>query len=507
MSYLGIEFGSTRIKAVKINKDYSPASSADYVWTSEFKNGIWTYDLSDALAGLKTVINSIDNLNDIECVGISGMMHGYLAFDEEWNLLVPFRTWQNTVTAQAAKELTKLFEFNVPQRWSIAHLYQAVLNNEDHIDRIAHITTLAGYIHYMLTGRNVVGIGEASGIFPIDSDLLDYDKAKMDILERIIAEKGVAWKVRDVLPQVEVAGGNGGTLTKNGAELIDDLLPEGLKFAPPEGDAGTGMVATNAVAPGTGNVSAGTSIFSMVVLEKPLESIYEEIDMVTTPSGKPVAMVHCNNCTNDSNSWVSVLRETINLYDAHPSTEELYTKLYEKSLEGDADCGGIFVCNYMAGEGITHFDEGRPFVIRNAESKFNLANFFRATLYSTMVTLKIGMRILENEKVEIKSLTGHGGLFKTPIVGQKYMAAACKAPVTVMKTSGEGGAYGIALLAAFAAERAENEHLEEYLDKRVFKDIYSVTVQPDIDDMNGFDKYTENYIKLLNVEKTAIENI
>ncbi len=507
MSYLGIEFGSTRIKAVKINKDYSPASSADYVWTSEFKNGIWTYDLSDALAGLKTVMNSIDNLNDIECVGISGMMHGYLAFDKDWNLLVPFRTWQNTVTAQAAKELTKLFEFNVPQRWSIAHLYQAVLNNEDHIDKIAHITTLAGYIHYMLTGVNVVGINEASGIFPIDSDLLDYDKAKLDILESVIAKKGVAWKVRDVLPQVKVAGEIGGILTKSGAQLIDNLLPEGLKFAPPEGDAGTGMVATNAVASGVGNVSAGTSIFSMVVLEKHLENIYEEIDMVTTPSGKPVAMVHCNNCTNDSNAWVSVLRETINLYDAYPSTEKLYTKLYEKSLEGDADCGGILVCNYMAGEGITRFDEGRPFVIRNAESKFNLANFFRATLYSTMVTLKIGMRILEKEKVEIKSLTGHGGLFKTPIVGQKYMAAACKAPVTVMKTSGEGGAYGIALLAAFVAERTQNITLEEYLDERVFKDVYSVTIQPDIDDMNGFDKYTENYMKLLEVEKAAIENI
>lgn len=507
MSYLGIEFGSTRIKAVKINKDYSPASSADYVWTSEFKNGMWTYDLSDALAGLKTVINSINILNDIECVGISGMMHGYLAFDKDWNLLVPFRTWQNTVTAQAAKELTKLFEFNVPQRWSIAHLYQAVLNNEDHIDKIAHITTLAGYIHYMLTGVNVVGINEASGIFPIDSDLLDYDKAKLDILESVIAKKGVAWKVRDVLPQVKVAGEIGGILTKSGAQLIDNLLPEGLKFAPPEGDAGTGMVATNAVASGVGNVSAGTSIFSMVVLEKHLENIYEEIDMVTTPSGKPVAMVHCNNCTNDSNAWVSVLREAINLYDAYPSTEKLYTKLYEKSLEGDADCGGILVCNYMAGEGITRFDEGRPFVIRNAESKFNLANFFRATLYSTMVTLKIGMRILEKEKVEIKSLTGHGGLFKTPIVGQKYMAAACKAPVTVMKTSGEGGAYGIALLAAFVAERTQNITLEEYLDERVFKDVYSVTIQPDIDDMNGFDKYTENYMKLLEVEKAAIENI
>ncbi len=507
MSYLGIELGSTRIKAVKIDNEYSPVSSGDYTWASEFKNGIWTYDINEAWIGLKAALKGIDNLDDISCVGISGMMHGYLAFDENWNLLVPFRTWQNTITAKAAAELTELFGFNVPQRWSIAHLYQAVLNNEEHIKKVAHITTLAGYIHYMLTGVNTVGIGEASGIFPIDSVSLDYDQAMIEKIEKIIEEKGMPWKVADVLPKVAVAGEYAGALKETGAELIDNLLPQGTKFAPPEGDAGTGMVATNAVASGTGNVSAGTSIFSMVVLDSALENVYEEIDMVTTPSGKPVAMVHCNNCTNDSNAWVSVLKETINLFDENASGGDIYTKLYEKSLEGDADCGGILVCNYMAGEGITHLDEGRPFVIRNAESKFTLANFFRATLYSTMVTLKIGMKILEQEKVEIKSLTGHGGLFKTPVVGQKYMAAACKAPVTVMKTAGEGGAYGIALLAAFAAECRDNETLEEYLDTRVFKNVDAVTIQPDIDDMNGFDKYTENYIKLLEVEKSAIENI
>ena len=507
MSCLGVELGSTRIKAVKIDKEYSPVSSGDYTWASEFKNGIWTYDIKEAWTGLKAALSGIDNLTDVEYVAISGMMHGYLAFDENWNLLVPFRTWQNTITAKAAAELTELFGFNVPQRWSIAHLYQTVLNNEEHIKKVRHITTLAGYIHYMLTGINTVGIGEASGIFPIDSVSLDYDKAMIEKIEKIIEEKGMPWKVADVLPKVAVAGEYAGELTGTGAELIDNILPKGTKFAPPEGDAGTGMVATNAVASGTGNVSAGTSIFSMVVLDKPLKNVYEEIDMVTTPAGKPVAMVHCNNCTNDSNAWVSVLKETINLFDEKASNGDIYTKLYEKSLEGDADCGGVLVCNYMAGEGITHLDEGRPFVIRNADSKFTLANFFRATLYSTMVTLKIGMRILEQEKVEIKSLTGHGGLFKTPIVGQKYMAAACKAPVTVMKTAGEGGAYGIALLAAFAKERKENETLEEYLDKRVFKKVDAVTIQPDIEDMNGFDKYTENYIKLLEVEKSAIENV
>ncbi|MBE7038006.1 MAG: ATPase, partial [Ruminococcaceae bacterium] len=479
----------------------------DYVWASEFKNGIWTYDVNEAWTGIKTALKDVDNLLDVKYAGVSGMMHGYLAFDENWNLLVPFRTWQNTITAEAAAELTELFGFNIPQRWSVAHLYQAVLNNEEHIKKVAHITTLAGYIHYMLTGVNTVGIGEASGIFPIDSEILDYDKIMIDKFEKVAQEKGMPWKVSDVLPKVAAAGENAGSLTKEGAELIDNLLPEGTKFAPPEGDAGTGMTATNAIAVGTGNVSAGTSIFSMVVLDKHLENVYEEIDMVTTPSGKPVAMVHCNNCTNDSNAWVSVLKETLNLFDVNFSSGELYTKLYEKSLEGDADCGGILVCNYMAGEGITHLDEGRPFVIRKPDSKFTLANFFRATLYSTMVTLKIGMKILEKENVEIKSLTGHGGLFKTPVVGQRYMAAACKAPVTVMKTAGEGGPYGIALLAAFVAERKENETLEEYLDTRVFKNIDAITIQPDTGDINGFDKYAENYIKLLHVEKSAIENI
>jgi sugar (pentulose or hexulose) kinase len=359
----------------------------------------------------------------------------------------------------------------------------------------------------MLTGENTVGIGEASGVFPIDSVTLNYDLKMIEKLKKIIEEKGMPWKVTDVLPKVSVAGDNAGTLTKHGAELIDNLLAVGTKFAPPEGDAGTGMVATNAVASGTGNISAGTSIFSMVVLDKLLESVYEEIDMVTTPSGKPVAMVHCNNCTNDSNAWVSVLKEAINLFDTSASSGDIYTKLYEKSLEGDADCGGVLVCNNMAGEGITHLDEGRPFVIRRADSQFTLANFFRSTLYSTIVTLKIGMRILEKEKVEIKSLTGHGGLFKTPFVGQKYMAAACKAPVTVMKTAGEGGAYGITLLAAYAAEHNDNDTLEAYLNDRVFKNVDAVTVQPDVEDMNGFNKYTENYIRLLEVEKSAVENI
>lgn len=507
MSFLGIEFGSTRIKAIAIDEKFRPVASGDYTWASRFEKGIWTYDLPECWDGIKTALKGAGALEGVKAAGISGMMHGYLAFDKDWNLLVPFRTWQNTITEEAAAELTGLFGFNVPQRWSIAHLYQAVLNGEEHIDKVAHITTLAGYIHFMLTGENVVGIGEASGIFPIDSEALDYDKAMIAKLDKLLYEKKILWKTEDVLPKVLTAGENAGMLSEKGAMLIDNLLPVGLPFAPPEGDAGTGMTATNAVAPATGNISAGTSIFSMVVLDKMLENVYEEIDMVTTPSGKPVAMVHCNNCTNDSNAWVSLLKETAALYGATPSADDLYTKLYEKSLEGDADCGGILVCNYMAGEGITHMNEGRPLVVRNADSKFNLANFFRATLYSTMVTLKLGMEILEKEKVEINSLTGHGGLFKTPLVGQKYMAAACKAPVTVMQTAGEGGPYGMALLAAYSIDREKDETLEAYLKNKVFKDVEGSTVMPDSNDVAGFDEYTQRFKKLLAVEKAAVENV
>ena len=418
--------------------------------------------------------------------------------------MVPCRTWQNTTTAQAAEELTKLFGFNIPQRWSIAHLYQAVLNGEEHVKDIAHITTLAGYVHYMLTGVNAVGVGEASGIFPIDSEKLCYDQEMIRNIEALLAERNLPWTVSQVLPKVLTAGENAGALTAEGAVCIDHLLPTGVLFAPPEGDAGTGMTATNAVAPRTGNVSAGTSIFAMVVREKALEKVYEEIDMVTTPSGKPVAMVHCNNCTNDSNAWVSVLKETARLFGADPSSGEVYTKLYELSMSGDPDCGGVLVCNYMAGEGVTHMDEGRPLVVRRPGCKFTLANFFRASLYATMATLKLGMDILAKEKVRIDSLIGHGGLFKTPIVGQKYLSAACNAPVTCMETAGEGGPYGMALLAAYGVSNA-GEVLEEYLSKRVFLNAKSVTIAPQQADVEGFAAYMEQYKQLLQVEQTAIK--
>ncbi len=505
---LGIELGSTRIKAVAINESHIPVSSGDYTWRSSYENGVWTYDLTQVWTGLKAALSGVENRESIRAMGISAMMHGYLAFDKDWNLLVPFRTWQNTITGQAAQELTALFGFNVPQRWSIAHLYQAILNNEDHLSQIAHITTLSGYVHYMLTGINAIGVGEASGMFPIDSETLCYDSTMLEKFDHLVAGRNLPWThVSDILPGVLVAGDNAGSLTEEGAAMLDHLLCAGIPFAPAEGDAGTGMTATNAVAPRTGNVSAGTSIFSMVVLEKPLSKVYEEIDLVTTPTGKAVAMVHCNNCTNDSNAWVGILQEAAELLGATPSTGEVYTKLYQKALEGDADCGGVLVCNYMAGEGITHLDEGRPMVVRRPDSKFTLANFFRATLYATMSTLKLGMDILAQEHAAIDSLTGHGGLFKTPVVGQKFMAAACNTSVTCMETAGEGGPYGMALLAAFMANKVPGQTLEDYLNAYVFADAKSVTLEPDPADVAGFNAYIEQYKDLLEVEYKAVEVI
>lgn len=501
MSYLGIELGSTRIKAVVIGEDYTPMFSGDYTWKSSFTDGVWTYELSEAWAGLKVALSALPDKSCIEYAGISGMMHGYLAFDKDWNLLVPFRTWQNTMTAQAAEKLTGLFGFNVPQRWSIAHLYQAVLNGEEHIPKVAHITTLAGYVHYMLTGINAVGVGEASGIFPIDSEKCGYDEQMLEKFERLTAEQ--PWNIRDVLPKVLSAGENAGRLTERGAELMGGLLPVGIPFCPPEGDAGTGMTATNAVAVRTGNVSAGTSIFSMVVLEKPLSHVYQEIDMVTTPSGKPVAMVHCNNCTGDMNVWAELIREVVELFGGSVSTGELFTRIYQKSLEGQADCDGITVYNYLAGEGITHLDEGRPLVVRQPSSRFTLANFLRAQLYTTVATLAYGMEILKKEQVNIDRLMGHGGLFKTPLVGQRYLAAACGAPVTCMETAGEGGPYGIALLAAYAAYGQGT--LEAFLDEKVFAGCKSGTLYPNSEDEKGFEIYLKRFVSGLRVESTAIE--
>lgn len=506
-TYLGVEFGSTRIKAVAIDETFSPVSGGDYTWKSSYSNGIWTYELDEVWVGLRAALRCVESREDISAMGISAMMHGYLAFDEDWNLLTPFRTWQNTITESAAQALTELFGFNIPQRWSIAHLYQAVLNEEPHLQNLAHITTLAGYVHHALTGVHALGVGDASGMFPIDSDTNDYDSDMIDKFDALVAFKGYPWKLRDLLPKVLCAGESAGTLTADGAALLDGLLPEQLPLAPAEGDAGTGMTATNAVAPRTGNVSAGTSIFSMVVLERPLKKVYSEIDMVTTPTGRPVAMVHCNNCTSDMNAWTSLMGELTALFSDAPDTGTLYTKLYQKSLEGEADCGGVTVVNYLAGEGVTHFNEGRPLVVRTPGSSFTLANFLRAQLYATMSTLKIGMDILFEEAVSIDSITGHGGLFKTPVVGQRYLAAACCAPVTVMNTAGEGGPYGMALLAAFMLMRSEQESLERFLAERVFAGAESSTLQPDASDMKGFNNYIKRFQAALAVEQTATEQI
>lgn len=498
---LGIEFGSTRIKAVLIDEAFRPIASGDYTWKSDFRDGVWTYDLEEAWRGLRASLRAIGGAG-VDAAGISAMMHGYLAFDADWNLLTPFRTWQNTMTGEASARLTEIFGFNIPQRWSIAHLYQAILNGEGHVPRIAHITTLAGYIHYMLTGVNAVGVGEASGMFPIDSDTMDYDRKMLERFDQLIEQQ--PFTLRQLLPRVLPAGAPAGALTERGAALLEGLLPIGTPFAPPEGDAGTGMTATNAVAPRTGNVSAGTSIFSMVVLEHPLEKVFPEIDLVTTPTGKPVAMVHCNNCTNDMNAWIGVLRQTLELFGTEVPMNDMFTKLYRKSLEGDADCGGVMVYNYLAGEGVTHIDGGRPLVARRPDSRFTLANFLRAQLYSTMATLKIGMDLLAREHVAIDSLTGHGGLFKTPGVGQKYMAAACNAPVTVMESAGEGGPYGMALLAAFLFYAAQGETLEEFLERHVFSGAVRTTLQPEGEDVDGFRAFLQAYQAGLAVERAAV---
>ena len=507
-SYLGIELGSTRIKAVAVDsKTMAPICTGDYFWKSDFVDGIWTYDLARAWEGLAAALSKVQNLENVEAVGISGMMHGYLAFDENWQLLTPFRTWQNTITAQSAAELTELFGFNVPQRWCSAHLYQAILNEEDHVGRVAHITTLASYIHYMLTGENVVGIGEASGMFPIDSKTGNYDQTMLEKFNERLAAHGFTRSAQEVLPKVLTAGQSGGKLTAEGAKRLNGLLPEGIPFAPPEGDAGTGMVATNSVAEKTGNISAGTSIFAMVVLKDRLSKLYEEIDMVTTPDGKPVAMVHCNNCTNDINEWVSLFRQVLALFGKTVSDNELYTKLYECSLQAAGDCDGVLVCNSLSGEVITGFEKGMPLLLRSPNSDFSIGNLMRSQIYSTMATLHLGAEIFKEEGVEISRLTGHGGLFKTKNVAQRYMAAAMHADVVCLDSSGEGGPYGMALLAAYMHRRNEFATLDEFLDCCAFAEAKACVISPSEGDIADFASYMADYKKLLKVEKTAVAEL
>lgn len=515
---IGIEFGSTRIKAVLIGENNEPIASGSHDWENRLDNGIWTYTLEDIWSGLQDSYSKMAEdvqkqygvtLETVGAIGFSAMMHGYMAFDKSEKLLVPFRTWRNTITGQASEELTELFGFHIPQRWTIAHLRQAILNKEEHVKDISYLTTLAGYIHWQLTGEKVLGVGEASGAFPIDSDTLTYDAKMIQQFDELIAGQ-YPWKLEDILPKVLNAGDNAGTLTEKGAKLLDvsGTLKAGIPLCPPEGDAGTGMVATNSVAKRTGNVSAGTSVFGMIVLEKPLSKAYDEIDMVTTPTGHPVAMAHCNNCTSDLNAWVGLMKEFAEAFGMTVDMNRLFAILYNKALEGDADCGGLLAYNYFSGEHITKFDEGRPLFVRSPESKFNLANFMRVNLFSALSVLKTGLDILfKEENVEVDQILGHGGLFKTKDVGQKILAAAINAPVTVMETAGEGGAWGIAVLASYMINRADGETLDAYLNDKVFVGQEGYTLSPDAKDVEGFNKFMELYKKGLAVERAAVDSL
>lgn len=516
---LGIELGSTRIKAVLIGEDHLPIASGSHEWESRYENGVWTYSLEDVWKGLQESYRNLSKevsqkyntpLKTVGVIGFSAMMHGYVVFDKKGNLLVPFRTWRNTITGQASEQLTELFQFNIPQRWSIAHLYQAILNKEPHVKDISHQTTLAGYVHWKLTGQKVLGVGEASGMFPIDSKINDYDQGMIEKFNALLKSENISWRLQEILPKVLVAGDSAGVLTEEGAKLLDPtgVLQAGIPLCPPEGDAGTGMVATNSVAERTGNVSAGTSVFAMIVLEKALSKLYPEIDMVTTPTGKPVAMVHSNNCTSDLNAWVDLFQEFTNVLGVEVSESRLYEMLYKKALTGDADGGGLLAFNYVSGEHITHLEEGRPLFVRKPESRFTLANFIRTHLFSSLGALKIGMDILfEKEKVKLDQLLGHGGFFKTKEVGQKFMAAAMNVPVSVMETAGEGGAWGIALLASYMLHKTENQPLEDYLTSKVFAGENGVTIAPDPNDVDGFAAFMGRYKNGLGIERAAVDGL
>ena len=514
---LGIEFGSTRIKAVLVDEKNTPIAAGSHEWENQLENNIWTYSLDAIWQGLQSCYQDLvrdvkekydTSLQTIGAIGFSGMMHGYMAFDKEGKLLVPFRTWRNTMTKEASEILTESFNYHIPQRWSIAHLYQAILNKEDHVKDIQYITTIAGYIHTKLTGEKVLGVGEASGVFPINPNTKYYYGDMLEKFNDLIAKEDLNWKVEEILPKVLLAGDMAGTLTKEGAKLLDisGTLQGGIPLCPPEGDAGTGMVATNSIAKRTGNVSAGTSVFAMLVLEKELSKVYEAIDLVTTPTGNLVAMVHCNNCTSDLNAWVNLFGEFAKDFGMEVDRNKLFEKLYSKALEGDLECGGLLAYNYFSGEHITELEEGRPLFVRTPESKFNLANFMRVHLFTALGALKTGLDILmKQECVAVDRVLGHGGLFKTKLVGQKIMAAAMNAPVSVMKTAGEGGAWGISVLASYMKNKEEDEALDTYLNDKVFVAAEANTVYPEAKDVEGFELFMSRYTKGLMIEKTAVE--
>jgi sugar (pentulose or hexulose) kinase len=517
--YLGIELGSTRIKAVLIDKSFSSIASGGFEWENKLEGRYWTYSLEDVWEGLRACYRDLaedyekkygEKLTQPDAIGISAMMHGYLPFDKDGNQLAAFRTWRNTTTEKAAVKLSELFSFNIPLRWSVAHIYQAILDGERHVREIDFLTTLSGYVHLKLTGEKVIGIGDASGMFPIDSEINDYNTRMIEQFDELVSDSGMDHPLRQILPKVLNAGDSAGFLSEEGALLLDPSgnLKSGIPLCPPEGDAGTGMVATNSVAELTGNISSGTSIFAMIVLEKELSKTYPEIDMVTTPAGKPVAMVHCNNFTSDIDAWVKLLRETVITFGTEPDKDLFYETLYKKAMEADVSCGGMAAYNYFAGEPITGTDEGRPLFVRMPDSSFTLANFFRTLVFSAMGTLKLGMDMLtENEKVNIKSLIGHGGFFRTKIIPQKLMAAALNVPVTVMGSEGEGGAWGIALLAAYLTDNSAGQKLGEFLSQRVFGENAGFTVEPDPADVGGFTEFMKMYVAGLEAEKAAIKGL
>lgn len=516
---LGIELGSTRIKGVLLSENYELLATGSHGWENRLEDGVWTYSIEDIWTGLQSCFADLKanvkkthetELTTIGAIGVSAMMHGYLVFDEQDHLLVPFRTWRNTMTEPATKELTELFDFQIPQRWSVAHLYQSVLEDMEHVRDIRFMTTLAGYVHWMLTGEKVLGVDDASGMFPIDSMTNDYDDKMLAKFDAKIADKEYLWKLKDLLPKVLVAGETAGVLTEAGAKLLDPtgILQPGIPMCPPAGDAGTGMVATNSVKVRTGNVSAGTSVFSMIVLEKPLSKVYSEIDLVTTPEGNPVAMVHCNNCTSDLNAWVNLFKEFCDTFGILMDREELYRGLYKKALKGDKDCGGLLAYNYVSGEHITGFEQGRPLFVRSQDAHFNLANFMRTHLYTSLAALKIGNDLLlGDEGVKVDRIWGHGGLFKTEGVGQRILATALNTPISVMKTAGEGGAWGIAVLAAYMLWREKEETLTDYLENTIFAGAKSVTVEPDPEDVKGYEVFIERYKAGLEIERAAVENL
>lgn len=514
---LGLELGSTRIKAVLAGPDGTVLASGAHDWQNRFEGGYWTYHLDEVWTGVQHAFRDLarnyeaafgEPLRTVGALGVSAMMHGYLPFDRQGRPLTAFRTWRNTTTRAAAAALTERFRFNIPQRWTVAHFYQAILNGEDHVRQVDFLTTLAGYLHWQLTGQKVLGIGDASGVFPIDSRTCDYDAGMLASFDELLAGAGLHCHLRDLLPRVLCAGQDAGTLTEAGARLLDPTgtLGAGIPLCPPEGDAGTGMAATDSVAVRTGNVSAGTSVFAMVVLEKPLAKVHPEIDLVTTPDGRPVAMVHCNTCTSDLDDWVRLLGEMAAAAGATLSRNELYTLFYRKALEGDPDCGGLVNFNCFSGEPVTGLPDGRPLLVRRPDARFTLANFARVQLYACLATLKYGLDILfEEEQVTADHLLGHGGLFKVPVVGQKLLAGALGVPVSVMQTAGEGGPWGMALLAGYRLHRAEGETLEQYLHRRIFAGAVGSTVQPDARDSRGFAAFMKQYIRCLAVERAAID--